>query len=59
MGTKNNTSNLFILFGKWKLIGHYINIQNKRICTTALTWHQEGRRKIRHDTELQIENITA
>lgn len=59
MGTKNNTSNLFILIRKWKLIGHYIKIQNKRICTTALTWHPEGRRKIQHDTKIQIKNITA
>lgn len=41
MGTKNNTSTLFILIRKWKLLGHDIRMQNARVCTTALTWHPD------------------
>ena len=31
---------------KWGWIGHVLRMDNTRICTTALTWHPEGRRKV-------------
>ena len=31
---------------KWKWIGHMIRMDDSRICTTALTWQAEGKRRV-------------
>ena len=36
-----------VMSRKWKWIGHILRFNNSnRICTTALTWHPEGKRKV-------------
>ena len=31
---------------KWKWIGHVLRMDDSRICTTALTWQPEGKRRV-------------
>ena len=31
---------------RWSWIGHVLRMNNNRICTTALTWQPEGKRKV-------------
>ena len=44
--TKTATASEMITLRKWKWIGHVLRMDNTRICTTALTWHPEGKRKV-------------
>ena len=44
--TKTSKISDIIAHRKWRWIGHVLRMDNTRLCTTALTWHPEGKRKV-------------
>lgn len=50
---RTKTAQNILLMRKRNQISHVLKIQNNRICTTELTWHPEGRRKVRRQKTTQ------